>query len=510
MKINQRKAGALLSFCQMAIGILIGLIYTPVMIRILGKSEYGLYNLASSTIAMLSILNLGFNSSYIRFYSVYKRKKDTRGIHSLNGMFLIIFLVIGLVALICGLFLTRHLEIIFNTGLTSQEYKTAKILMVLLTVNLAISFPMTVFTSIISAQEKFVFYKMLSIGKTVFSPLITLPLLLAGYRSVAMVVVTLVISCIVDTAYVYFVIFKLGEKFRFSGFDKKLLPELLCFTVFIAINLVVDQINLNVDKVLIGRFKGTGEVAVYTVGYTLTNYYMRLSTSISSVFIPETHRLVASEKSGSLRQRQVITELFTKVGRIQFLILALVASGFVFYGKSFIVNVWAGQEFASSYYVGLLLMIPFSIELIQNTGIEIQRAQNKHWFRSIAYLGMAVINVIMSIYLCKRYGAVGSAVGTAVSYIVANGFVMNMYYYKACNIDVISFFSSILKLSRGLIVPCIYGILTRHFFNISSTPVLLFVIITYSIVYVGSMWLLGMNDNEKRLVKKPLSIVFKN
>lgn len=419
------------------------------------------------------------------------------------------FIAISLIAVICGVYLTGHLEVVFSTGLTKKEYETARVLTLLLTINLALSFPMSVFTSIISAQEKFVFLKILGIGKTVISPLVTLPLLLAGYRSVAMVIVTLIISTIVDITYVYYAVVHLKTRFRFRGSDKRLFLQLLCFTSFIAINLIVDQINLNVDKVLLGRFKGTNEVAVYSVGYTLYNYYMMLSTSISSVFTPKIHRLINETKTEPQKQRKELTELFIRVGRVQFLILALVASGFVFFGREFIVYIWAGKEYNRAYYVALLLMLPASIALIQNIGIEIQRAQNKHWFRSIAYLIMAVVNIILSVYLCQRYGAVGSALGTAVSFILANGLIMNIYYYKACNIDVIFFFKSILNLSIGLVIPIFCGIIERQFINMSHQLNLLFAILIYTVVYSGSMWILGMNVEEKQLVKKPIMILVK-
>ena len=75
-KSSQIKLGALISYLQMALGIVVGLVYTPVMIRLLGKSEYGLYNTVSSVISMLSLLNLGFNSGYIRYYSKYTKEDD--------------------------------------------------------------------------------------------------------------------------------------------------------------------------------------------------------------------------------------------------------------------------------------------------------------------------------------------------------------------------------------------------------------------------------------------------
>ena len=202
--MNQRKAGALLQYSQMALNIVIGLLYTPIMIRLLGTSEYGLYNTVSSTISTLSILSLGFNSSYIRYYSRYKADDDEVSIARLNGLFIIIFTLIGLIALICGLFLAMNLDIIFSNGLTEKEYGIARILMILLTINLAVSFPMGVFSHIISAHEHFVFLKVLGMVKTVFSPLITLPLLLAGYRSIAMVSVTVGISFFIDILYCFY------------------------------------------------------------------------------------------------------------------------------------------------------------------------------------------------------------------------------------------------------------------------------------------------------------------
>jgi hypothetical protein len=74
MARNQIKIGAILSYVQMALSIIVGLSYTPIMIRLLGQSEYGLYSAVSSVTAILSVLNLGFGSAYQRYYSKYKKE----------------------------------------------------------------------------------------------------------------------------------------------------------------------------------------------------------------------------------------------------------------------------------------------------------------------------------------------------------------------------------------------------------------------------------------------------
>lgn len=130
--MNQRKLGSIISYVQMALGVIVSLIYTPYMIKILGQSEYGLYNTVASTISMMSVLSLGFNSSYIRYYSRYKEEQDTDSIYKLNGLFVLIFSVIGMIALICGLYISGHLEIVFKDGLTASEYTLARKLLIYL------------------------------------------------------------------------------------------------------------------------------------------------------------------------------------------------------------------------------------------------------------------------------------------------------------------------------------------------------------------------------------------
>ena len=64
MYINQRKVGVILSYAGQFTKILISIIYTPIMLRLLGQSEYGLYQLVYSVVSYLSLLSLGFSSSY--------------------------------------------------------------------------------------------------------------------------------------------------------------------------------------------------------------------------------------------------------------------------------------------------------------------------------------------------------------------------------------------------------------------------------------------------------------
>lgn len=498
MKINQLKAGVILSYATQAVHILSGLIYTPIMLRLLGQSEYGLYQLVSSIVSYLSLLSLGFGSGYMRFYSRYKANDDSTGIAKLNGMFMIIFFIIALVCLLCGGIMILKADLIFGTGLTTGELYRARILMTMLVFSMAITFVNSIFKSYVTAHEKFFFQRFIEFLKMLFNPFITLPLLIMGYGSIGMVVVSTVLTIFVFVMDAGYCFKKLQIKFSFKNFDFKLLKEMWVFTSFIFINLIVDQINWNVDKFLLGRMVGTVAVAVYGVAAQLNSMYMTLSTSISSVFTPRVNRIIA-EKHGD----EALTKLFAKVGRVQFIVLGLIISIYILFGEEFI-GIWAGNGYNESYQIGILLMLPAIIPLIQNLGIEIQQAKNMHKTRSVVYLLVSLSNIFISIPCIKIWGASGAALGTALSLIVGNGLFMNIYYHKRLGLNIIYFWKEIIKFIPSLVVSVVVGILLRKFSPTGNVIYLCTAIAVYCLMYVASMWLFGMNESEKTLIKGPL------
>lgn len=503
MKVNQLKAGAALSYISMGLGYIISIIYTPIMLRLLGQREYGLYNLVASVVSYLGLLNFGFGSAYIRYYSRFKVKDDEKNIAKLNGMFLIVFSILGLIAVLAGMILVMNTPLIFGSKLTEKELSTARILMMIMVFNIAFSFPNIVFNSHITANEHFLFQKILQMIKVVVNPFLVLPVLLLGYGSIGMVVVTTILNLSVELSNIIYCVKKLQMKFSFREFDMSLMREMTIFSSYIFINIIVDQINWNVDKFILGRFHGTISVAIYGLAAQLNNYYKTLSTTISNVFIPRVNRIVSTTDNN-----HELTKLFTRVGRIQFILLSLISSGFIFFGKPFI-SMWAGSDYKGSFPVTLLLILPVTIPLIQNLGIEIQRAKNMHRFRSIVYLVIAIVNVIISIPLAKNFGSIGAAMGTAASLIIGNGFIMNWYYQSKIGLDMKYFWINIINFLPALLVPVILGTLIYIYIDLYNLAVFLVSGFIYVMVFCISMWYFGMNQYERDLIKRPLSRVAK-
>lgn len=469
------------------------------MLRILGPSEHGLYSTVSSTLSWLSLLNLGIGASYIRFYTRYKARNDEDHIAGLNGLFLMIFLFIGVVALVCGFYISENLGFVFGKGLSENEYKTAKILAQVVTINMAISFPASVFNSAIRAEEKFIQVKIVNFFQAVMSPMVSLPLLLMGYGSIGMVTVTTVVNVIAYSSNVYYCLIKLKTRFSLKNIEKRLLGEILVFSFFIELNALIDQVNKSLDKILLARFVNTVSVSIYTVGFSLYTYYGSFSNAVSSMFIPRVNHIVNKHEENTSQMGKELTAIFIKLGRVQFIIQMLMCTGIIFFGQEFVL-LWAGKGYENAYWVAVLLSITFTVPLCQSIGLEIQRALNMHNVRTVVYSIMTVGNVILTVILCQIYGEIGAAIGTAIAVIAIDVVFMNWFYQRKMYIDIKAFWKNMRQLSTGLILPLIIGGMIKIFIPLNTVYMLMLGIIIYSIIYVFSLWKWSMNENEKRLM----------
>ena len=492
---NQLKAGVVLSYISTAISIVIQLVYMPVMIRLLGKSEYGLYSLVSSVVSYLSLFSLGFTGAYLRFFARFHKNREK--LASLNGMFLTLFSILASVATICGIVLSFFPEQIFGSKLLGSELSKARILMLILVINIAINLISGIFDSIIGAYEQFVFQRIVGIASTIVNPFICLPLLLMGYGSVMLVVVATGVTIVRFIVNVWFCIYKIQIPVSFHGFQWSLLKEITVFSSFLLLNMIIDQINWNVDKLILGHTNGTEEIAVYGVASQFNSLFMVFSTTISSVFSPRVN-LIAAQKVNNYQTE--FTKLMARIGRIQWFILGLLTGGFIVFGKYFIVHIFAGEGYEEAYIVALFLVIPTLIPLIQNVGIEMQRAINKHQFRSIIYMIIAISNVVISIPLADKWGAVGAAMGTAFSLLIGNGLIMNIFYHKVLHINMKYFWKEILKTWKGFLIPTILALLITRCVAFDNMRIFLINAVIFTVVYCVSILTFSCNVEEKKLI----------
>ncbi|MCI2068512.1 MAG: oligosaccharide flippase family protein [Bacilli bacterium] len=493
-----RKVGAALQFVQVLFYVVISLLYTPFMLKSLGTEEYSVYSVCTSTISYLSLLSMGFGSSYIRFYSKMK-VENPEGISKLNFQYIMIFSFFGTLSLIVGLIMSQYSQLFFNETYSKEGIETARTLFFILAFNMAISFPASVFTSYISSQQKFIFLKLVNILRSVCSPLVSVLFLINGFGSIGIVISMICVSFMADIISVVYCVFWAGMKFQRSHLDKRLIREIAAFSFFIGINQIVNQLNFSSDKLVLSKVSTATQVSIYSLGSTINTYFEQIGNSIPSIFDTKINKIVSSDSLDEMQKNEELNSIFIKVGRIQFLLLGLIASGFVFFGQFFI-SLWVGSDYKDSFVVVCLIMLPMLIPLIQNTAVYIQRAKYLHKFRSVVYLSTAIMNVVISIFLAIYFGAIGSALGTTITIVLSN-IIINFYYEKKVKLNIPQFWLEILKTLPGLLIPLTCGSLLLLFYKFNGWADFFGMIFAYSFIYCVSIYALSLNKYERNLIK---------
>ena len=222
----QRKSGAILSYVAIIVNTLIQILYTPFLLRMLGQNEYGLYSLVSSIIGYLTVLDLGFGNAIIVYTSKFRSQKKYDEEKKLHGMFYVIFFLIGVIAGILGLILYFNVENIFGATLTSNELSKAKMMMLILSFNLFVTFAFSIYSSILSAYERFTFKKLISILSSLLKPLIMIPFLFLGFKSITLIIVITIVNILVCLSNYVYCRKKLKIKIKFCGFDNKIFLDI--------------------------------------------------------------------------------------------------------------------------------------------------------------------------------------------------------------------------------------------------------------------------------------------
>lgn len=503
MAVNQLKAGAVLSYVVLALSNIIGLVYTPFMLRMMGQSEYGLYSLVASVIAYLTILDLGFGNAIIRYTAKFRAEKKIDEQYSMFGMFIILYTIIGIFTFLLGLGLYYNVDVLFGNTMTVVELGKARIMILIMVFNLAITFPLSIFGSVVSAYEDFIFQKVVQIIRIILNTAVMILLLKLGYKAIAMVVILTFFNLVTLFLNLWYCFYRIKIKIYFRKFQWQFLREISIYSFYIFLNVIMDRIYWSTGQFVLGAFVGTAAVAVFAVAIQLESMYMGFSMAISGVFLPKVTAMTSLQKSN-----KIISELFIRTGRIQFIVMAFILTGFIIFGKQFI-TLWAGTDYEDVYVITLLFFVPLTVPLIQNMGITILQARNQMKFRSILYIIIAFISLIFQIPLAKYYGGIGCAFGISVALIVGQVVVMNIYYYKKQGINIPMFWKEIAKMS---ITPIVLGIITyffTKFIPLETATNLGIGIVVFSLIYLPIFWFTAMNNYERDLLASPISLILK-
>lgn len=490
-----------MSYLIILLNCFVAILITPCMVKMLGQSQYGLYQLIDGLVGYMIIFDFGLNNTIIRYVAQYRQQKDNKGQSNLLGMIIVIYLVISVLTIIISTILYFNLNKIFGKSLTPKEMNEAKIMFIILVTNLVLSLPGGAFGAIINGYEKYIFPRAITVARILIRIVLLVLLLKVGYKAIAIVTLDLFLNIIVILINIYICKTQLNVQIKFCKFNTLLLIEVLSFSFFIFLNLVIDQTILKINQTIIGIKMSTTAVAVYAVGITFSSFFTQFSGAIQGVFLPKVTKMVIAGASND-----DLTNLMIRVGRLQAIILSYIFIAFILLGRQFI-QLWVGDSYTDAWIIALLIMCGLLLPLMQTVGLAILQAKKKHQFYVLTYLVISIFSVLVSIFIVDIIGIVGPAVTIMIGLIIGHLFPINWYYNFKIGLNMVRFFKELLKgILSVSIISCLISFILIKFIEIKSWTMFVAQGVIFTAIYFVCIWFFAANNYEKNLF---LSIVSK-
>jgi O-antigen/teichoic acid export membrane protein len=495
---NQIKAGALISYFAITFSIVAGILYTPWMIKTIGKSDYGLYILVTSFLSYF-IMDFGLGQTIARYIAKYRTENNQEKINQLLGLTTKFYLFIN--ALLCVVLIMLYFLIanIFVELEVAEIEKFKKVYIVAGAFSL-FSFPFLTLDGVLIAYERFIVLKLCDAISKIGIVIFMVVALLLGYHLFALVVINAVVGLLI-------IIVKCVYLFKFTPVsvnlkyhDKSVLKELLKFSFWVFIIGIAQRLLINIAPTILGILSGTTQIALFSIGIIIEGYTWTFAHALNGLFMAKVTQL--DTQKNNLHQ---VTNLMIRVGRVQLFLMGLLLIGLIVLGKDFII-LWMGDDFKTSYYVAILLILPGFVTLTQEIGYTYLFVINELKYRAIMFVFASVVSVLISFVLAPEYGAVGCAIGIFTATMLCHVLGMNYVYWKVIKLEIPRFFKECyLSMVLPIVVTLFVGITVNYFISQISILIFIMKVIIISFIYLIMMWFFGLKTDEKLLFQNGIT-----
>lgn len=492
---HQMKLGALLSYISIAFNILSVLLYTPLLIKGLGSSDYAIYTLVYSFLNYF-VIDFGIGSSIARFITEFRY--DPKEKYTESELLAVVFKCFFVLAAIMAVVLFLIYPFLGNifSGLTPVELGKMRYAYEIAAVYSVIAFLSTPLESIFTANE---FFAQLKICKLIQKAgTITLTILsLALSKGLLFVMLAGTVSGITAIVVeILYLVYKKAIDVEWHFWDYQLLKMILNFSIWMAIVTFAQRFIIPITPTILGMVSNSSEIAIFSIASNLEGYVFTFAAALNGLFLPQVSRLINSGNTKGLNELQI------RIGRIQLFIVSLLLTGATVFGKEFI-SLWAGSTYEKAYYIFLLIAWSDVFYLTQEIACTTLTVIGEVKYRAVVYTCGAAISSVLSFTLGKRFGAIGSAIAIAICLWLFNIFLMTVVYQKKTEIDMLKFYKQchLKVLPIHLLYAVVWGGF-NCFLPKGEWLSLILKISTYSAGLLMVDYIFLFNKSEKNLLNK--------
>jgi len=481
-------SGVIWSTFVNVINALYGFIAVPILINHFGKAEYGLIGLAMSVNVYMNLMDMGFNSTNVRFFSTWlaqnRHERLLKGFQTSLSFYSVIGLINAIVLLIVAFFSKE----IFNV--TIEQDSILKHLFYILAISAFCQWFSSCFDQIIKATENVAWIQ----KRTLLTKILMILVLGSTVWFDFSIELYFILTCLAQLAIVPMSVGMIRRQIPYISFmpkwDKQSFREMLpyCMNIF---SFSLFQFSFyNLRPVFLGIQGSVDSVADYRILNGIIGIVTMLGGAFIGILLPSTSKVIANHDK----------EAFYKVAydgtKYISILICFCCFGMMSVGSE-VLTLYVGKSY--------LYLIPwFNLWLLCTLGTHNQAISSLILagddIRAISYSSIvaSVVGLILSWVLIPKYQIGGVCIAFAAYMLIQMLFYYCYYWPIKMKIN-----SRIVLLNCFLPYVFLGGVLYKvmQLINFSTNSLVLFFVkgILFAVLFI-SLALFMLNRDEKKFV----------
>ncbi|MBF0478103.1 MAG: oligosaccharide flippase family protein [Candidatus Omnitrophica bacterium] len=430
--------GSFLSTISFVINIVVSFLLMPFIIITLGDRYYGLWVVVGSMIGYYWLADLGVGSAVERYISreiaVTDESRDDR-INTVLNTGVLIFSLAGLLILVFTLIICLFLPFFVKNVAEISLFRSVFVVMGL---SFALTFPLRAFSGLVRAFLRFDVFSVTEIVIILTRAVLIILVLKSRGGLVGLAVITLFMDLCSRGTHVYFAkkVFpslKLDKRF----IRKEDVKRLFSYGGFTYLSSIANQLRYNVDNLVIAGFMGLSWVTPYSIASRLVLYFRKFVGNLFEMTMP-----LFSQWEGISAFDHIKTN-FLFLTKFNVYLATFISGMLLCVGKEFILR-WMGPKYLDSYPILVVLILAFFIALLQQTSVSLLKGISKQKFCAGIDIAEGIINLLLSMFLVRKYGLLGVAWGTVIPSFFAQLIILPVYVCRQIKLNLWDYYLHLL------------------------------------------------------------------
>jgi O-antigen/teichoic acid export membrane protein len=408
------------------LNLLIMFFLSPFVVHTLGDMRYGVWSVMMTMTGYLGLVEIGTRGGLGRYVNYYLGKGDIARLNGVVNTALAMFVAAGLILLVVTTGLIAALPLI--PKIPDRMVPTARWVLLLVAINVWLSFFSATFRQLLIAHERFEFTNGVDLGVMILRAAAALVVLTMG-GGLVLLALTHTIAGALGVLAAYLLGRHVFGQLELTPrlVSRERFRELFGFSIWAFIASLSHRLIYTTDTIVIAVCLGFRWVTIYAIGGMLLYKSRAIVGKAVAVFSPRMMQACAREDWVDLRIN------LSRACNLVMGICILLFGGLIGFGHEFIV-LWMGPKYALSYHVLLILSICSVPEIASNPAGAVYFGLGRVRIGAILMLMQGVANLVLSLLFVEGlgWGVLGVAWGTFYPRIVFSvlGFALAMRWIK--------------------------------------------------------------------------------